>query len=285
MTHDLIAAAAVGIVSVDAGAQILSANAAASALLGCAAADLVGRGAHEAFNGDRPEDECELEAAVRAGRSMQYEDDTFVRGDGALLPVWWAVNPLREPGTGTLLGAVLVFGDSTAKRAQAVADAAERAQRRAELAEAQRSIAELEWAAGVTQALSSTLDEVEVMRRLVRLVADRLGDLAVADLASEDAVFRRVASAVAEGVDVDLATLLRREDIAAEFEPESATYRTVTSSEVVEITREQMSDPALLSGPTRAMLEAVGATHALAIPLIARGRVVGGLGLIRVGDS
>lgn len=280
-SRDLIAAAAVGIVSLDADARILSANAAALALLGWPADELIGRGAHEAFNRERPAEECELEAAVRAGSPLQVDDDTFLTAAGAPQPVWWAVNPLRDQQSQELRGAVLVFGDTTAQRAHTLAEAAEREQDRVHLAQAQRSIADLEWAAGISQALSSTLDEAEAMRRLARLMVGRLADIAIADLITDDTVVRRAGWAAADGIDVDIDDLIRRPDIDLEFEPESATYRLFTAAQMTQISGAELDDPELLSPQSRALLHGVGAEHVLVLPLIARGRVVGGLVLVR----
>lgn len=284
-SRDIVAAAAVGIVALDADARILSANAAAAEMLRCDEDALVGRTAHEALNPDRPVDDCALEAAVYAGRPSHFEEDTFRACDGQALPVWWAVNPLRNQDDGSLAGAVLVFGDTTNQRAQAVANAEERAAGQAELAVAHQSIADREWAESVSQALASTLDEVEVMQRLARLVVGRLADIALGDLILDDAVLQRVGYAVAEGVDVDLAAVLARREGSLPFESGSASYRIVTSTEIVEITGAGLTDPELLSAQTRAMLEAVGAAALLAVPLVARGHVVGALGLIRLADS
>jgi PAS domain S-box-containing protein len=280
-SRDLIAAAAVGIVALDADARILSANAAALALLGCTASDLVGRGAHETLNAQRPAVDCELESAVRAGASQHVDDDTFFTHAGAPQPVWWTVTPLRDPEDQHLLGAVLVFGDTTAARAHAIAEAAEREQDRADLARAHQSIADLEWTAGISQALSATLDEAEAMRRLTRLVVGRLADIAIGDLISEDAVVRRAGWAVAENVDLDLDALILRPDVAAEFEPASATYQVFTSAQITEISGADLDDANVISPQSRALLRAADAEHLLVLPLIARGRVVGGFGLIR----
>src|SRR6476646_7491467 len=104
-SRDLIAAAAVGIISLDDRAVILGANAAALEMLGCSEDALAGLGAHHALNGHRPLGDCELESAVRSGTAVHYEDDTFRTCDGHPLPVWWAVNPLRDRITGELIGA------------------------------------------------------------------------------------------------------------------------------------------------------------------------------------
>ena len=282
--RDVVAAAAIGIVAMDADARISSANTAAAQLLRCTETELLGRGAHEALNHDRAGGECELEAAVRTGRSNHVEQDTFRTRDGRTVPVWWAVNPLRDDD-GAIAGAVLVFGDTTRQRAQAVAVAEERAAGQAQLAVAHQSIADLEWAEAVSQALASTLDEVEVMQRLARLAVGRLADLALGDLILDNTVLQRAGHAVAEGVDVDFAAVLAREDVATPFEPKSVSYRAVTSTDIVELTGDALADPALLSPQTRAMLEGVGATALLAVPLIARAHVVGALGLIRLAGS
>jgi PAS domain S-box-containing protein len=284
-SRDIVAAAAIGIVAVDAHARILSANTAALSMLRADDSDLLGRSVQEALNQGRPADQCELEDAVRAGRASQHQADTFHTARGDLLPVWWAVNPLHDRDDGSIVGAVLVFSDTTSQRAQAVANAEERAAGRAELAVAQQSIADLEWVESVSQALASTLDEHEAMQRLARLAVSRLADIALGDLVVDDTVLQRSGYAVAEGIDVDLAAVLAREDVAAPFEPGSASYRIITSTDIVEVTGERLDDPTLLSAQTRAMLKAVGAVALLAVPMIARGHVVGALGLIRVAGS
>jgi hypothetical protein len=212
---------------------------------------------------------------------VQFGEDTFRTRGGQPLPVWWAVNPLRDTETAELLGAVLVFGDSTIHRARAAADAAERAQGEVELAEAQQSIADLEWAAAVSQVLSSTLDDVEVMRRLARLTVGRFGDFAVAELLGEDGVIRRVGSAVADGVDVPLAEILERPGVRTQFEPGSPTHTTISSTAVVELGPAEICNPDVLSRESRALMEALDADRILVVPLVARGHSVGGIGLIR----
>jgi PAS domain S-box-containing protein len=283
---DLVAAVGVGIISIETSGRIASANVAATEILGYHETDLVGLGVHEALNADLAQEDCELEAAARNGQPMQIPDDTFRRRNGSLVPVWWSTTPLRDASSGSLVGAVLVFGDATAQRELAVADAAERDQDRAELAEARQSLDELEWMADAARALSSTLNEREVLSRLARLVAARLGDVAVADLITADAVVQRVRIAVAEGVDLDIDALLERTDISTAFEKRSATYRTATlAADAVHITPDQFDDPRVLSPQSGAMLRAVGAIDVLAVPMIARSRVVGLLGLARVTGS
>ncbi len=283
--RNIVAAAAIGIVAVDARARILSANAAALSMLQADESDLLGRCVHEALHQGRPTDECDLEDAVLVGSTGQHQEDTFRTARGELLPVWWAVNPLRDNNDGTIAGAVLVFSDTTSQRARAVADEEERVADRAQLAVAHRSIADLEWAESVSQALASTLDEHEAMQRLARLAVSRLADIALGDLVVDDTVLQRSGSAVADGIDIDLPAILASEEVAAPFEPRSASYRIVTSTDIVEVTGERLDDPSLLSAQTRAMLKAVGAVALLAVPLIARGHVVGALGLIRVAGS
>jgi PAS domain S-box-containing protein len=280
---DLVAAAGVGIISIDATGHIMSANTAATEILACAEVDLVGRGAHEALNAALPEQNCELEASARTGTAVHLDEDTFARADGSLVPVWWATTPLRDPATGMLVGAVLVFGDTTVQRAQAVAAEAERDQRRADLAQARQDVADLHWIGEVAQALSSTLDSREVLERLARLVAGRLADIAVTDLVLPGGELERVGYAVGDDIEID--PLIGETDISAAFEKDSATFRTVTSATAVHIPSEQFDDDAVLSRQSQAFLRAVGATDALAVPLVARGRTVGALGLIRTGDS
>lgn len=283
-SRELIDAAAVAIVAINADARIVSANTAALDLLGRSEASLIGGRVHETLNSTRPVGDCELEAAVRAGRAVHYEHDTFQAGDGRPLAVWWAVNP-RKSHDGLPAGAVLVFGDASSHRELAAASAAEREQGRADLAEARRNIAYLEWAAAISQAMSSTLDEVEVMRRLARLTVGRLADVTIVSLIFEDGVIQRVGGAVADGVAVDIDEVLGREEVSTHFERGSATYRAATATDVLELTGDQLTDPGLLSPQSRALLAAVGATNALSVALRSRGHLVGALVLIRLDGS
>lgn len=286
-SDDLIAAAAVGIISLDVDARITGANAAAEQLLGRSEKELIGLGAHEALNGDRALEDCELEAAVRDSRAIHVHEDTFQGAVEGALPVWWVVSPLRDPADATVLGALLVFGDGGEQRARAAADALERARGRADLAEAQQNvataqqnIADLEWAAAASQAMTSTLDEDEVMHRLARLSAGRLAPYAFATLVTDGGA-RRGAHAVDDRVGVDLDVLLSRPDLAPDAEPGSATYRLLTTPDLRELDPSALTDPDVLSPRTQALMRELRATYVLIVPLVARGHVVGTLALIR----
>ncbi|HEY2272538.1 MAG TPA: SpoIIE family protein phosphatase, partial [Jatrophihabitantaceae bacterium] len=282
---DLVAAAGVGIMSINTAGHITSANEAATEMLGCAESDLVGRAANEALNAELPEALCELDESARTGVGAHVDDDTFTRGDGALIPVWWATTPLRDTASGTLAGAVLVFGDTSVQRAQAVVEAAERDQGRADLAQARQNVSDLEWIAEVTQVLSSTLDEREVLERLARLVVGRLSDVAITDIVSGAGELERVGYAVADGIDVDIDSLAFEPVSASAFDRDSTTFRTITAGSAVRIEPSQFDDDAVLSPQSQAVLRTVGASDALAVSLVARGRTVGALRLVRVGDS
>ena len=276
---ELVAAAAIGIVALDPDGRVLSANGAALAMLQRTESDLYGLGAHQALNGPYSGEDCEIETAARAGHSRHYQEDTFRTGTGDTLPVWWAVTPLHG-ADGSLIGAVLVFGDASDQRARAAADAFERARGRADLAEARQNIADLEWAAATSQALASTLDEVEVTVRLARLTAGRLADFAITNLVDASGV-RRSGYAAADGLDQDLGALLGRPEFAPDLAPGSPTLRLLSMPNLTRLGPADLADPDLLGPRSRALLAALGAEQALAVPLIARGETVGLLTLLR----
>ncbi len=173
-----------------------------------------------------------------------------------------------------------MFGDASDQRARAAAEAFERARGRADLAEARQNIADLEWAAATSQALASTLDEVEVTTRLARLTAGRLADFAITNLVDATGV-RRSGYASADGLDLDLGALLARPEFAPDLAPGSPTLRLMSMPNLTRLGPADLADPDLLGPRSRALLAALGAEHALAVPMIARGETVGLLSLIR----
>ena len=282
---DLVTAVGVGIMSIDATGRITSANAAATAILRCSDADLVGRGAHEALNAELPVDACELEDSARTGVAAHIDSDTFVRADGSSVAVWWSTTPVRDPDSAALVSTILVFGDTSAQRAQADAAAAERSQGRADLAAARQNVADLQWIAGVAQALSSTLDEREVLERLARLVVGRLCDVALTDVIAADGTLERVGRAVADGLHLDIGTVLAAAESEPVFERDTATFRTAHAPGPMLIDADHFDDPTLLSPASRHFLRTIDAAQLLVVPMAARGRDVGALGLMRVRGS
>jgi PAS domain S-box-containing protein len=95
-----------GIVTVDLYGRCTMVNRAAAAFLGHAPEDLLGASVHEWS--------ASLSGALHDGEPRTSHDDTFRRGDGALIPVAYSAAPIVDAGE--RVGAVITFTDLTDRR-------------------------------------------------------------------------------------------------------------------------------------------------------------------------
>ncbi|MDB4900143.1 MAG: multi-sensor hybrid histidine kinase, partial [Gemmatimonadetes bacterium] len=131
--------------------------------------------------------------------------------------------------------------------------------------------------AEATELLSSTLDAKQVLADLAQLAVPRIADLCVADLLGADGIRRRVTVAHAiVGVDVEPSR-----------ETETATQSTFIdeviasgSSRIVEIANGSALAELTTNTALGAALDQFGPHSLLAVPLVARGRVIGVLQFI-----
>ncbi|KAA0121820.1 PAS domain S-box protein [Methylobacterium sp. P1-11] len=116
----ILRAAGEGIYGVNAEGVTTFVNPAAARMLGCKAADLVGRDMHAAVHHTRPDGshyphrDCPIYAAFRDGAVHQVDHEVFWRADGTSFPVEYTSTPIRDRGS--LLGAVIVFRDISQRR-------------------------------------------------------------------------------------------------------------------------------------------------------------------------
>ncbi|WP_457106607.1 sigma 54-interacting transcriptional regulator [Methylobacterium sp. P5_C11] len=116
----ILRAAGEGIYGVNAEGVTTFVNPAAARMLGCEAADLVGRDMHAAVHHTRPDGshyphrDCPIYAAFRDGAVHQVDHEVFWRADGTSFPVEYTSTPIRDRGR--LLGAVIVFRDISQRR-------------------------------------------------------------------------------------------------------------------------------------------------------------------------
>ncbi|MCZ2264319.1 hybrid sensor histidine kinase/response regulator [Isoptericola sp. QY 916] len=109
-----------GIYGVDSSGRVTFVNDAGARTLGVAAADLVGRDAHETFHAPAedgtpyPAAGCYITEAVRDGLTATAEQDVYRRPDGKDVPVEVAASPLRTDDA--ISGAVVVFRDISERR-------------------------------------------------------------------------------------------------------------------------------------------------------------------------
>jgi PAS domain S-box-containing protein len=191
------------------------------------------------------------------------------RKDGTAFWNEVSISPVFD-GAGTLTNFVGVQADVTA-RVQAEAE------REAAYREAERAQGRLAALAGVSAALSSTLNVTEALHRMANELVPAIADWCAVDMTQPQGGVRRVAVAHRDPGKV----------AALEAVPPTAGVRGDTVSAVLsagqprlfaEIDDDQLST--LAGGPERlALLRAVGATSGLVVPLRARSRVLGTLSL------
>ncbi|MFD9124781.1 SpoIIE family protein phosphatase [Kitasatospora sp. NPDC059571] len=168
-------AAGLGVYLVDRGGVIVDVNARALELLGLPADEVVGKDHHELLHRSEegasiPRTQCPFMHALLSNRPIQGTAARFLRGDGTLLRVDWTTSPFTwAPGS---TGMAVLFHEDTAGRGEYREGGLSQLERLALLAE-------------TTSALTSTLNERECVQRLVALVAPRLADWAIVDLADE----------------------------------------------------------------------------------------------------
>ncbi|MEU9023611.1 SpoIIE family protein phosphatase [Actinomadura sp. NPDC048394] len=203
-----------GVVAVNAAGRITAWNPRARQLLGYTREEALGsplsRFLHRAAEGDLPPgQDRRILRALRTGVPEHADGDPFTHRDGRPVMLSWSSAPIYaddpaaaspEAGTGTVAGAVIVLQDAAGRHR------IER-ERHDRMAQVRRANSRLELVAEITTVLSSTLDEDEVLQRLVRLVVPALGDWAEVDLLVPDGRIERAAATHRELSPADVARL------------------------------------------------------------------------------
>ncbi|MEA2164388.1 MAG: hypothetical protein QOK37_2515 [Thermoanaerobaculia bacterium] len=110
-----------GVHGIDSSRKITFENAAAAAMLGWEAADLVGKPAHETVHHSRPdgtpyiEERCPIMATLSDGVVRQVNDDVFWRRDGTSFAVDYVAAPKLD-AEGRKKGVVVAFRDITKQK-------------------------------------------------------------------------------------------------------------------------------------------------------------------------
>ena len=127
-TRLIIDSSAEGILQLDEMGCIALINPAACQMLGYSAAELIGRDVHAAIHcspdATAPHTLCSLGMAMRAGRMLREDAETFWRADGLPIPVTVATHPMHDGDT--VIGAVMSFSDNTKRQAAEAAREAAR---------------------------------------------------------------------------------------------------------------------------------------------------------------
>lgn len=109
-----------GLYTLDEKGLVTSVNAAAEAMFGWTAEDLLGKKMHDVTHYKHPDgspfpsSECPGLAVLRHGGQLREHEDVFIRKDGSFMPVVFSASPLCRNGQVT--GAVVGFRDDTESR-------------------------------------------------------------------------------------------------------------------------------------------------------------------------
>ncbi|NJQ02465.1 SpoIIE family protein phosphatase [Streptomyces zingiberis] len=270
-----------GVLVVDSEARILVVNPRASEITRLAQERFLGADLHDLLHREEdgsaaPRDRCPLLAALRAGVPTRTQGAWFRRGDGSLLRVGWLMAPYLV--TGERAGAVVTFFD--------LSEQEEEARRRdAHLAALRRRAERLSLVSEITTVLTSTLDMREALRRLVRLVAPRLGDWAVVDLLGEQEEVVRVAVVHYEnGTHVNVAELEGRLPDRVSWESRSPLQRVLRGAPALFVGPEHYAgEPdSAIQGAQKDLFRTTG-MHAAVIAPLRGGRGV--MGALTVGRA
>ncbi|WP_279433681.1 SpoIIE family protein phosphatase [Actinomadura sp. KC345] len=283
--HDrLVEAMNSGVLATDERGRITAWNPRARDLLGYTREAVLGRSMHRLLHRDAdghvpPERDCRLMRALRTGVPDHGEGQRFAHRDGRLVMCSWSSAPIYTgdqgrsgPAGGVVAGLVIVFQDAADRVA------VER-ERRDQMARVRRANSRLRLVAEITTVLSSTLDEKEVLRRLVRLVVPALGDWAEVDLLIPDGRVERVAATHHELSAADLAGLEGPLPPLPRV-PRGPLARVLRGGATVVVGREadvRSDEP--LDAARRELFQVMDAQNAIIAPLAARGETYGALTL------
>ncbi|XRQ06603.1 SpoIIE family protein phosphatase [Actinomadura welshii] len=200
--HDrLVEAMNSGVLAIDGSGRITAWNPRAQELLGHTRDEVLGRRVDALLQrcaGGAPEGrvtpwrDLPIMRALSTGVPEHGDGVTFTHRDGRPVVCSWSSAPIQPGGPApdgrdgdTVAGLVIVFQDAADRWAI-------EHERRDRMAEVRRANARLMLVAEITTVLSSTLEEEEVLRRLVRLVVPALGDWAEVALLLPDGHVDRV---------------------------------------------------------------------------------------------
>lgn len=253
-----------GVIHVDAQNRILEANPAALRLLGCATGALRGEDATDTvrardMHGQRlPRELCPLQLPLHTREHAEGEAQ-FERCDGALIPISYTSAPVIHDDE--LVGAVTAFRD---------------------LRERRRALEREAFLARTGAELGATLDDAETMRNIVQLAVPTIADWATLHLLQSDGTLAPIAVAHEDPAKLQSAREYQARN-ARHIDDDSPLARVVRTGEPLALYR--IHDDVVRAG-TRdeaefERIKQLGLRSALVVPLTARGRILGALGLVR----
>lgn len=268
-----------GVLATDESGRITAWNPRAERLLGYTRDEVLGRPMHRFLHRDAaghvpPERDCRLLHVLRTGVPDHGDGQRFADRDGRLVMCSWSSAPIYTGDRAATqpAGLVIVFQDAADRVA------VER-ERRDRMAQVERANSRLRLVAEITTVLSSTLNEEELLRRLVRLVVPALGDWAEVDLLIPDGRVERVAATHHELSPADIARLEGPLPPLPRI-PRGPLAQVLRGGAAVVVSGEadvRSDEP--LGAAQYELFQAMGAQNAIIAPLAARGEIYGALTL------
>jgi PAS domain S-box-containing protein len=269
------------IIGLDPGGHILSWNKGAQQITGYAADEIIGRHFSLFYPGEsvragRPE--RALEIASSTGR---LEEETWrIRKGGDQFWASVVLTAVRDE-RGQLRGFIKIVRDLSERR-EADANSHRLAIETAAREAAQESQIRLKFLADAGAALAESLDHIATLARVARLAVPILADWCAVSVADENGNFRRVAVVHRDPAKRELARTYQ-DRFPPYRHPESEPLAMLLSGQPVFL---PMVDESLLTGWTQGpehleIVRALGVRSCMMIPLVARGRMLGVITLVR----
>ena len=254
-----------GIITKDRDAIITSWNPGAERIYGYTPEEAIGQSIGILIPSDRAGEERRILDRVLAGERVDHYETERVTKDGRTISVSITVSPLKD-AEGAIVGASVIARDVTARR---------------RLQQAQRFLAQ----AGAL--LDRSLDPRETLRSVAGLAVPEVGELAVIDLVGDDGRIEGAVAAVA--ADPENAKLLERLRREYPLDPDGShpvarVLRSGRSEVLPELPDETLREIAQ-SDEHLEFMHVLNYRSALVAPLQARGRTLGALSILHLGEG
>jgi PAS domain S-box-containing protein len=248
------------VLSKDLDGIVTSWNPAAARLYGYTAEEAIGRHVSFIVPADHKDEEKAILERVKRGERLDTYETERIRADGARISVSLTISPIRSPMRG-LIGASVVARDITA----------EVRRRRAQ-----------EFLVGASRLLDTSLDPEETARTIVSTAVPELAEICLIDFRRQDGWY---GDSVVAGANPEMAARLERIRRESPLDPagehpvaqvlrlnQPMIWRDLKAPDVV--------DKVSQSSEHLRLMQEAGYNSAAVVPLVARGRVLGGLSFL-----
>jgi PAS domain S-box-containing protein len=273
------------IYSKDSQARITSWNAAAEALYGYRAEEVVGRPIELLVPADLRHDELKVMRRVMAGETVLHYETRRRRKDGQVIEVSLQASPIRDRD-GRVLEVSVIARDITALQ-RAVSERDELLMRE------RRARTQAEWASGrlallarAGKVLGDTLDPDETLHEIISLLVPEVGDLGVVDLLdARGGISGAVALAASDPASGHALEQLRTR-FPLDPDGPHPVARVIASGEAVLLPELPPVLAEIAQGSEHlAFMRALRYRSALVAPLRIHGRTFGALSVLRLGAA